>query len=308
MDSIKYTGPVALAGDCTKVRARLMFSNDYGSHILGSTLTLDEVAVKDTNDIEDVVERVTREKKFASQVRAILIKVRPRQHISLCAADTLLKIPLPHIPPLVIALIPTKGNNTAANIHSQHQLILKMASQLKIAIVSMAADGASTELGAQSLMDNTQSSLPPLAYKNTHYGVDLRAPVFDNTGPLIAVQDPQHARKTCRNQPQHGTHTASLGSGYLVNRSLVQLYETWISGLQLRDVQDVDKQDDGAARRFFHHMAISATTFEKTPGKPEVREQFKGLFVYLFIFGRFILRWRMPKADIVFQVNCLTPG
>ncbi len=162
---------------------------------------------------------------------------------------------------------------------------LAMAKQLNMPVISMAADGASTELGAQDLMDHEKTELAPLAFDYPSYGVRLRAPVFATTGPLISVQDPPHARKTCRNQPQHGTHTASLGKGYVANRSFVQLYETGISGLQLRDVQDVDKQDDGAARRMFHHMALSATTLEKLDGSRDIRPEFLGLFVYLFIFG-----------------------
>jgi hypothetical protein len=35
------TSTVCIGGDCTKVRSRLTYSNDYGSHIIGSTLALD---------------------------------------------------------------------------------------------------------------------------------------------------------------------------------------------------------------------------------------------------------------------------
>ncbi|EIW59893.1 uncharacterized protein TRAVEDRAFT_122203 [Trametes versicolor FP-101664 SS1] len=263
IDALKYSGPVALAGNCTKVRKRLTFSNDYGSHVLGAALPLEQCAVKDTNDIENFVTRVSDGKEFATQVRAILVK-----------------IPLPQIPPLVIALCPTKGNDDATGIHAQHMQFLAMAKQLKMAVISTAADGASSELCAQALMDLEKSELAPLAYDFPLYGVHLRAPVFETTGPLISVQDPPHARKTCRNQPQHGTHTASLGKGYVVNRSFLQLYETGISGLQLRDVQDVDKQDDGAARRMFHPMALAATTIERLDGSRDIRPEFLGLFPF----------------------------
>ena len=93
----------------------------------------------------------------------------------------------------------------------------------------------------------TKSTLPPFTYDHPAYGIHLRAPVFPETGPVVSVTDPHHAVKTGRNQPQHGTHTASLGCGYLVYRSLVDLYETGNAGLVLRDVEGVDKQDDGAA-------------------------------------------------------------
>lgn len=78
VDSVGYEGPIAIAGDCTKVRTRLSYSNDYGSHILGSVLPLDECEVLEADDIEAVIDSITKKKAVASQVRAILAKVRPR--------------------------------------------------------------------------------------------------------------------------------------------------------------------------------------------------------------------------------------
>jgi hypothetical protein len=38
MKPVNYTGPLSFGGDCTKVRQRLAYSNDFGSHVLGSVL------------------------------------------------------------------------------------------------------------------------------------------------------------------------------------------------------------------------------------------------------------------------------
>jgi hypothetical protein len=76
VDSVKYTGPVVVAGDCTKVRARLAYSTDFGSHVLGSVLPLESCVVDEYKDIENIVEDITKAKAEATQVRAILIKVR----------------------------------------------------------------------------------------------------------------------------------------------------------------------------------------------------------------------------------------
>lgn len=75
VDSIKYSGPVAVAGDCTKVRKRLTFSNDFGGHILGSVWALENCIAEDPDDIERVINEITKAKAEATQVRAILIKV-----------------------------------------------------------------------------------------------------------------------------------------------------------------------------------------------------------------------------------------
>lgn len=75
VDSIQYSGPVAVAGDCTKVRARLSYSTDFGAHILGSVWELKDCIAEDPEDIERVIDKITAAKAQATQVRAILIKV-----------------------------------------------------------------------------------------------------------------------------------------------------------------------------------------------------------------------------------------
>jgi hypothetical protein len=62
VDSVKYTGPVVVAGDCTKVRARLAYSTDFGSHVLGSVLPLESCVVDEYKDIENIVEDITKAK------------------------------------------------------------------------------------------------------------------------------------------------------------------------------------------------------------------------------------------------------
>lgn len=66
---------VFIAIDCTKVRARLSYSNAFGSHVLGSTLPLAETAVNSAEDIETVIEKIKAADAVATQVRAIVVKV-----------------------------------------------------------------------------------------------------------------------------------------------------------------------------------------------------------------------------------------
>ena len=162
-----------------------------------------------------------------------------------------------------------------------------MAASIGLPVISMAVDGAASELHVQLMMDSHQTQQPPLCYEYPCYGISIRAPVFTAMGPLIAITDPSHARKTSHNQPQHGTHTVSLGMGFVVNRSLVDLCNTTIgSGLVKHDVENVDKQDDGAARRLYTHQALYAITDEIGGGRG-IRPGFEGLFVWLFVFGEF---------------------
>ncbi|KAG2051667.1 hypothetical protein BDR06DRAFT_973586 [Suillus hirtellus] len=99
-----------------------------------------------------------------------------------------------------------------------------MSTEAQLAIIAMGADGAVSELNAQSMMDHEESDLPPLKFNYELYGYHLQAPVFHHTGPLILIMDPSHAHKTAHNQLQHGTHTVSLGNGYIINNSFVKLF------------------------------------------------------------------------------------
>jgi hypothetical protein len=160
----------------------------------------------------------------------------------------------PQYPPVVVALIPTNGKETAEEIHQHHtgMRLLKMAAQLNIKPIACASDGATNELAAQNLMDNEAS-------------IDY----------------------------------------------LVDLCEMPDSGMYRADVVNVDKQDDGAARRFYHPKALCACT-EVVDGACRVKDNFKGIFVYQFILGK--PRTRKSQRNHNFNVtfilkeNYLMPG
>ncbi|KAJ7739624.1 hypothetical protein B0H14DRAFT_3515756 [Mycena olivaceomarginata] len=244
IDTIKYTGPVAVAGDCTKVRKRLTYSPDFGGHILGSVLPFDQCIVENPEEIDAVIAKIMKAKAEASQVRAILVKV-----------------PLPHVPPQVVALIPIDGKDDAPKILELNLKLLQMAAELNLKVVAFAADGAASELAAQNMFAKRKTNFPPLTYSYPLYGIHLRTPVFE-TGPAVAGSDVPHGPKTRRNRHQTGTHTASMGKGKVVNNDL----------------------DDGPARRLWH-MALLACTVEDEDGM-KIQAGFESLFVYLFVFGK----------------------
>jgi hypothetical protein len=75
MKQVNYTGPLSFGGDCTKVRKRLTYSNDFGSHVLGSVLPMEECEVRDAEDIDTAITRIKKKDAMATQVRAIMVKV-----------------------------------------------------------------------------------------------------------------------------------------------------------------------------------------------------------------------------------------
>ncbi|KAJ7812191.1 hypothetical protein B0H14DRAFT_3753374 [Mycena olivaceomarginata] len=224
INTLNYTGPVAVAGDCTKVRSRLTYCHDYGGHILGSVLPFEETIVEDPKEIDAVIAKITKAKAQASQVRAILVKV-----------------PLPQVPPQVVALIPTDGKDDAPKIMEQNLKLLQMAAQLDLKVVSFAADGAASELAAQTMFENLKTDFLPLTYEYVLFGIRLRTPVFE-TGPAVAVIDAPHSSKTGRNQPQHGTHTASMGLVDDLATELLSLVFLHLPYTSLLTVQRMCKQ------------------------------------------------------------------
>src|SRR5258707_4937721 len=78
VDTVGYTGPAAVSGDCTKVQQCLTYSTDFGSHILGldiSIVPLDQCEVEEMEDIDKIIAKIKQNKAMATQVRAILVKV-----------------------------------------------------------------------------------------------------------------------------------------------------------------------------------------------------------------------------------------
>ena len=73
--SLDFHGAIAVASDCTKVHARLAYSTDFRSHVLGSVLPLEECEVEESADIDEVMAAIKRKKATASQARAIVAKV-----------------------------------------------------------------------------------------------------------------------------------------------------------------------------------------------------------------------------------------
>lgn len=75
VDSLNYKGPIIVAGDCTKLRSCLTYSNDFGSHILGSVLPYEECEVDEVEHIARVIDTIKKKNAIATQVRAILAQV-----------------------------------------------------------------------------------------------------------------------------------------------------------------------------------------------------------------------------------------
>ena len=94
-------------------------------------------------------------------------------------------------------------------------------------------------------------------------------PIYRNL-PIITVQDPKHAKKTARNQLHSGARLLVLGNNVILYRHLLALAQSPDHALYMRDVVNVDKQDDILAQ-------IYQTGLENN--------EMQSLFAYLFVLG-----------------------
>ncbi|GBC05675.1 hypothetical protein RclHR1_06370002 [Rhizophagus clarus] len=202
-----WKGPVILMTDYTKLRPKVAFSQDFGA-IMGLVLSF---KVSTYEDIHTTVKLIRDNNAVANQIR-----------------EFILKIPISKIPPVMIAVMPTKGGVKATEI-----------SQLLLNIIDMTARARINLLTIDSF-----------------YGIKFRAPIYNNR-PIIRVQCPKHAKKTARNQVHYGSKLLTFGSDTVRYDQLLEFAQIPNSPICIRDVRNVDKQDDAAAYRTFHSDLIS---------------------------------------------------
>ncbi|PKK55546.1 hypothetical protein RhiirC2_802113, partial [Rhizophagus irregularis] len=148
-------------------------------------------SVSDINDIHEKIRNIYKNNTLATQVRVIV-----------------LKIPIGKIPSMVIAILPTKGDEFAEQIFNILCTVLDFAHQNNLNILSMDADGARSEFNAQTKIMN--SSTTYFTFDDPFYNVHFKVPIIHGR-PLVRVQDPKHAKKTARNQLFTGARHLSLG-------------------------------------------------------------------------------------------------
>lgn len=104
VDMWKRAGPLALQTDCTKLNPDIAFATDFAheerlfGHIVGTTLPLEDVEVWNAASIKAVISKVKRSGQ--ASLAATYLRV------------TVLKIPMPALPPIVVAAYGTANNET----------------------------------------------------------------------------------------------------------------------------------------------------------------------------------------------------
>ncbi|KAJ6594796.1 hypothetical protein B0H19DRAFT_1284500 [Mycena capillaripes] len=264
---LEYAGPLGLSCDDTALEQAISVYQETKDTCLILGCADGVIRVADDDNIDAVLAQAQLKK--ADKLRVWV-----------------LSIPLPKIPPIMIATIARASSVSAVDLAAMHTELLNILNEHGIHPVSLSSDGAEVERAAQRII--AESATSHLLYGIPHSipgcNLTLKIPLAYGHFPIIMTQDSKHALKTARNQLFTGARIIVIGFFVAIFSMLREMAANIAGPLFTRDVEKVDKQDDRAAARMF-----SANTLEfqlkNYPGQT-------GLSVYLFVFGELIDTWQ----------------
>jgi len=217
-----------------------------------------------------------------------------------------LQIPLPYVPPLVLAVVPLASSTSAAMLSNLEQALLHilLGSETSLCIVSLGSDGSILERKARRALIQTgfaESLSHAIPHPDTAQPEPIKIPLMRIYGQYItSIQDPKHGRKTARNNLFAGSQLLALGNHIAHYGQVRYLASEKDTPLYWRDVDRLDRQDDRAAARLF-----SASFLEFCIGHEKESYASVALPVYLFVLGELIDAYEnchIPHIDRVKMV------
>ena len=200
-----------------------------------------------------------------------------------------LQIPLPYVPPLVLAVVPLASSTNVAMLADFEKRLLNilLESDKSVCIVSLGSDGSVLERDARRALVRSGFA-EPLSYTIPHPDTaqtkPIKIPLMRIHGQCVAaIQDPKHGRKTARNNLFAGSRLLALGNHTAHYGQVRYLADEKDTPLYWRDVDRLDRQDDRAAARLF-----SATFLEYCIRHDRSSYASVALPIYLFVFGELI--------------------
>ena len=193
-----------------------------------------------------------------------------------------LQIPMPGIPPLILAAKAIPNSLTAQQLLPLSLDLIQGLLQRNIKVVSYACDGTETERSVQKLIKQKASFRYTYRIKHPIPSYDdIVITIANINGQLVVmIQDSNHGLKTSRNNLHTGAKVLTLGGHvamYLYNR--MAAFEKGCP-LYHRDVEKTDRQDDNAAIRT-HSGSYIAYLAKHHSHK-------LGQILYLFVNGELI--------------------
>ncbi|KAH8977094.1 hypothetical protein EDB92DRAFT_2002633 [Lactarius akahatsu] len=199
-----------------------------------------------------------------------------------------LQIPLPHVPPLILAVMPLASSTDATTLADMECRLLDilLASEKSLCIISLGSDGSVIEREARRILVRSGFA-ESITHTIPHPGHSPQSEVINISllyvhGQYITViQDPKHCRKTGRNNLFSGARLLVLGNFPIYYEQVRSLASKDDSPLYWRDVDRLDRQDDRAAARLFSAPFLEYCVSQH--GSANL-----GLPIYLFIIGELI--------------------
>lgn len=280
--SLKYTGPVGMSCDDTKLHPALRTYWDPSKecHFLVGTIG-EPIAVKDETTVRELME--THKKNAATKVSLVTCIILSNSSdflLQICVWT--LQIPLPGISPLVLAAKAIPNSLTAPQLLPLSFDLIKGLISRKIKVISYSCDGSEVERSVQKQI------VEKADYKYTYqirHPIDGQPPIITTIAvidgqPVAMVQDSNHGLKTSRNNLFTGAKLLTIGGHVAMFQYARQVAFESGSPLYHRDVEKLDRQDDNAAIRV--HSGSHITYLAKN------HPQLLGHIIYLFINGELI--------------------
>lgn len=198
-----------------------------------------------------------------------------------------LQIPLPHVPPLILAVMPLASSTDSTMLATMEQdlLTILLASEQSLCIISLGSDGSVVEREARrAIVRNgfAESITHTIPHPNNPQSEVIKVSLLHVHGRYITItQDPKHCRKTSRNNLFSGARLLVLGNFPIYYEQVRSLASKDDSPLYWRDVDRLDRQDDYAAARLFSAPFLSYCISQH--GNTNL-----GLPIYLFIIGELV--------------------
>lgn len=196
-----------------------------------------------------------------------------------------LQIPLPNVPPLMVAATPITSNMNAAQLCELETSLLDelVGGPTPLRIVSLGSDGTVTERDARRLLvssgwaeDFTRTFTSTAADGSVTSFTDIMIRAHGQV--IVIIQDGRHYRKTARSNLFSGSSTLIFANFPAYFEQVEDLAVLENSPLYRRDVRKLDRQDDRAAARLFSSAFMRFIVERNEPSE-------HGLAVFLFVFG-----------------------
>lgn len=196
-----------------------------------------------------------------------------------------LQVPVAGIPTIIVAgLAISESLGATELLEFMEAILIDGLLARSVRVCSYAADGAGPERKLQRLLTAKATEVRTIHIQHPakgHSDITLDIPLFGPARqPIVMIQDSKHAAKTYRNNAFSGAKLLVLGN-YTVHYHQFRLIAFGDGPLYRRDVEKMDRQDDGAATRLGSADTLGWLVKSDSP-------DLIGPVVYLFIFYELI--------------------